>query len=608
MFIIVTFLLLFTNCAITNSEPKLQKWLDIRSNIFSVPIKYMIHLEPEDPIFRKIKRSVTEDIKTEETVITNTEIITNDKNGDRNKRTINNNSSNRKSNQGPNLNVKAGLRYHHQQRHTNGSVSGSYATLDPKGSLQVMHYVSDDKGYREYPEVGEPGSQASAANHYFQFQPRQLPNPPAHQPNIEVVSNGNVGNQAINPNQNGSSKSLNNRRDVNPIGDDHFNFVPNIASPYNLPSPASLGGGGSPPTQILQSAVISVGQYGPRSPLFHKYYRPSPEEVQRSYDYHRLRSGLDPGSFRPPEANLVPDVVRDKPMQVTGVYSQYQPPPYQVRYQDETPNGYYVYNTPPEDTRYYNVPQYAPPRIPIDAQAPIPPPQELYPRQQPPDLYPNQPPPNYFGPPVNQQFQQPYPENPPAQPPLYFQAFDQQAFPPGQDAYPPGQQAIPQFQDAFPPGQQGLPPLQPAFPPPNSFAGPAPYVSNNAMVNQPYPANVPIYDAPAPPNIPTYSQPPPNSIPIYNQQYQIGPGPAPGFTPGPGPAPGFAPGPGPVPAPVYAQPPPNNIPIYDPQQIPPGNVQNMYYASGSTPQPKIAVQNAYHASGSTPQPKTTKNR
>ncbi|XP_065210664.1 uncharacterized protein LOC135838671 isoform X2 [Planococcus citri] len=488
----------------------------------------MIHLEPEDPIFRKIKRSVTEDIKTEETVITNTEIIADNENGNRNKRTINNNSSDHKSSQGPNLNVKAGLQYHHQQRHPNGSVSGGYAMLDPKGSLQVMHYVSDDKGYREYPEVGEPGSQASAANHYFQFQPQQLPNQPATQPHIEVVSNGDVGNQAINPNQDNSLKSLNNRQEAN------------------------LDGVGSPQTQILQSAVITVGQHGPKSPLYHKYHRPSPQEVQRSYQERLLKSGLDPSLFSPPEPSAISDVIRDKPMQVTGVFNQYQPPPYQVKYQDVT----------------------------------LPPPQELYAKQQPLDLYPNQPP---FAPAVNQQLQQPYPENIPAQPPSHFQAFDQQAFPPGQD----GQQAIPQLQDAFPPGQQGFAPGQQGLPP----------LALQPVVNQPYPANIPIYDAPAPPNVPTYIQPPPSSIPIYNQQYQIGPGPAPGLAPGPGP------GPGPVPVPVFAQPPPNNIPIYyDPQQMPPGNVQNTYYASGSRPQPKTFVQNTFYASGPTPQPIAAKNR
>lgn len=393
--------------------------------------------------------------------------------------------------------------------------------------------------------MGEPGSQASAQNHHPQYHHRTSPNP-SPPPNINIVTNSNVGNQPIN---NGSHNQPT-RRDINPIGNDQFGFIPNILSPYNIPSQTDLGSG-IPTTPILHSAVTSVSQYAPRSPLFHKYYRPSPEEVQRNYEYHRMRSVLDPNVFRPPEANAPPEVVRDKPMELHGVYNEYQTP-YSVRYHDDTPAGYYVYNTPVEDTRYYNVPQYAPPQVPIDVQGPVPPPQELYPRQQ-------QPPPNYFEQVPPQQFQQPYPENVPAQPPMFFQAFDQQAFPPA-----------------------------------NGFNAPAPYsVPNSATINQPFPSSIPIYDAPVPQNLQPFNQQPPNSIPVYNQP------PPPNIPVYSQPPPGNVPvynQPPPSNLPVYNQPPPSNLPVYNQPppnayNQPPGNVngnQNVYYASGSAPQPKIA--------------------
>lgn len=46
------------------------------------------------------------------------------------------------------LHLKANLRYHHQQRHPNGSVIGAYAQMDPSGTLKVTHYVNDEKGFR----------------------------------------------------------------------------------------------------------------------------------------------------------------------------------------------------------------------------------------------------------------------------------------------------------------------------------------------------------------------------------------------------------------------------------------------------------------------------
>lgn len=46
------------------------------------------------------------------------------------------------------LHSKPNLKYHHQRKHPNGSVSGSYAQMDASGQLKVTHYVNDDKGFR----------------------------------------------------------------------------------------------------------------------------------------------------------------------------------------------------------------------------------------------------------------------------------------------------------------------------------------------------------------------------------------------------------------------------------------------------------------------------
>ncbi|XP_031342595.1 larval cuticle protein 16/17-like [Photinus pyralis] len=40
------------------------------------------------------------------------------------------------------------VQFRNEQRHENGSVTGSYGHLQPDGNIQVVHYVADGKGYR----------------------------------------------------------------------------------------------------------------------------------------------------------------------------------------------------------------------------------------------------------------------------------------------------------------------------------------------------------------------------------------------------------------------------------------------------------------------------
>lgn len=297
--------------------------------------------------------------------------------------------------------------------------------------------------FREYPEGSEPG-----LKNYDHYQPINSPSG-----NINVVTNSNNG--IVSPDTVGLHS--NNRRGINPLDGSNLNFVPNIPHPYSVPGQIA----GIQGTPILHSAAGSVNQFGPKSPLFDKYYRPSPEEVQRSYEYHRVRSSLDPGSFRPTDMTPIPDIPRDKQPELRSVYSEYQIP-YSIRYQDETPSGYYVYNTPVEDSRYYNTPQYAPPLVPLNPGSPVPQPQDLYPRPAP-----------YY-------VANPYPQTLEPQTPVYMQSYDGQPFIPG-----------------------------------STYSGP--YLPNTATFNQPYPTNIPIYNGQLPQNVPTYSHQPPEAIPVYNQ-------------------------------------------------------------------------------------------
>lgn len=120
------------------------------------PVTYIIHLENEETVYPnfKSKRSIAESIKTDDRSFV-AEIVK-EIDTARQKRMPKNATSNRLPRngidqlQGPkDIHLKANLRYHHQQRHPNGSVSGSYAQVDPgSNQLKVMHYVNDDRGFR----------------------------------------------------------------------------------------------------------------------------------------------------------------------------------------------------------------------------------------------------------------------------------------------------------------------------------------------------------------------------------------------------------------------------------------------------------------------------
>lgn len=123
---------------------------------FQAPITYIIRLENEETIYPdfKSKRSIAEGIQTDDRSFV-AEIVK-EIDTTRQKRAPENATSGRFPRDGINplqgpkdIHLKANLRYHHQQRHPNGSMSGSYAQADPgSGQLKVMHYVNDDKGFR----------------------------------------------------------------------------------------------------------------------------------------------------------------------------------------------------------------------------------------------------------------------------------------------------------------------------------------------------------------------------------------------------------------------------------------------------------------------------
>lgn len=255
------------------------------------------------------------------------------------------------------------------------------------------------------------------------------------------------------------------RRGINPLDGSNLNFIPTVNAPYSVPTPI----GGIAPTPILQSAAGSVSQFSPKSPLFDKYYRPSPEEVQKSYEYHRIRSSLDPSSFRPNDMTPIPDFPRDRQPELRSVYSEVQIP-YSVRGHEDLPPTAYLggIGGPP--------PSEAPPLTPglaplTPGLAPLAP---AVPLHQPPhpDMYVRSTP---FS---NSQVA--YPQTLEPQTPIFVQSYDGQPFIPA-----------------------------------STYSGP--YLPNTATFNQPYPTNIPIYNGPLPQNVPTYSQPAPENIPVYGQ-------------------------------------------------------------------------------------------
>ncbi|KAJ8941009.1 hypothetical protein NQ318_006438 [Aromia moschata] len=49
------------------------------------------------------------------------------------------------------------IQYRDEERHSNGTVTGSYGYLRPDGNVQIVHYVADDKGYRVKIETNPRG-------------------------------------------------------------------------------------------------------------------------------------------------------------------------------------------------------------------------------------------------------------------------------------------------------------------------------------------------------------------------------------------------------------------------------------------------------------------
>lgn len=296
--------------------------------------------------------------------------------------------------------------------------------------------------FREWLEGNELG--AATSDPY-----QSIKNPSG---SIDVVTNSNNGMVPLEENKQ-------NRRGINPLDSSNLNFVPTVNAPFSVPTPI----GGIAPTPILHSAAGSVNQFSPKSPLFDKYYRPSPEEVQKSYEYHRIRSSLDPNSFRPTDMTPIPDFPRDKQPELRSVYSEVQIP-YSARGHEDLPPTAYLGGgaAPPPNDIHPLVPALAPLGPAVGLQQP-PPPNDPYIRSTP-----------YSASPTS------YPQTLEPQAPIYVQSYDGQPFIPA-----------------------------------STYSGP--YLPNTATFNQPYPTNIPIYNGPLPQNVPTYSQPAPENVPVYGQ-------------------------------------------------------------------------------------------
>ncbi len=174
----VLLLILLIRCISSDPQPSLREWLSERlatnpvsirkpkfydtisfknlkiwSQLLQAPLAYVIRLENEQTLYPnfKSKRSIAEGIETDKESFIAAFVK-------RPKRTANNASEGTRSPRSnaigappvpKEIQLKANLRYHHQQRHPNGSVTGSYAQVDPQiGQLRVMHYVNDEKGFR----------------------------------------------------------------------------------------------------------------------------------------------------------------------------------------------------------------------------------------------------------------------------------------------------------------------------------------------------------------------------------------------------------------------------------------------------------------------------
>lgn len=316
--------------------------------------------------------------------------------------------------------------------------------------------------HREWLEGSEPNSAADLS------QPMK-----SSSNNIDIMTNSNNGIIPLEPNKQ-------TRRGINPLDSSNLNFVPTVNAPFSIPTPI----GGIAPTPILHSAASSVNQFSPKSPLFDKYYRPSPDEVQKSYEYHRIRSAQDPNSFRPTDMTPIPDFPRDKQPELRSVHSEVQIP-YSARVHEDLPPAYLGRVGGPSPNEG---PLLAPPLTPLAPAVTLqqPPTHDPYARSVP--YAPSQP---------------IYPQHlEPQQQPIYVHSYDGQA-------------------------------LVPA----GTYGGPA-YQQNTATFNQPHPTNIPIYGLPPPQNGPVYAQPAPENLIVYGQPT------APGYTQQLHPGYGQAPQPG----------------------------------------------------------------
>ncbi|PSN37974.1 hypothetical protein C0J52_10437 [Blattella germanica] len=79
--------------------------------------------------------------------------------------------------------VHGNIQFRQEERHPNGTVTGSYGVLEPDGNVKVVHYVADNRGYRatiERIKKRQGGGQADDPNSdtnvvYPQYFPSMTP-------------------------------------------------------------------------------------------------------------------------------------------------------------------------------------------------------------------------------------------------------------------------------------------------------------------------------------------------------------------------------------------------------------------------------------------------
>ncbi|XP_008193009.2 larval cuticle protein 1 [Tribolium castaneum] len=62
------------------------------------------------------------------------------------------------------------VQFRNEERHPNGTVTGSYGYVDPEGRVRIVRYIADQRGYRATVEEGPDLSMLKPLNQFPGFQ------------------------------------------------------------------------------------------------------------------------------------------------------------------------------------------------------------------------------------------------------------------------------------------------------------------------------------------------------------------------------------------------------------------------------------------------------